>query len=108
MESQKSESKSIQVKIIPDPEMSLNYPRLYANYAAIQSSPFDFTIRFCDALPIFNPPNKGTGILENKIPIVAEIVLPVNIVPSLINAMQVHYDQYIKARGVPQKDEKKK
>jgi len=108
MPSKKTAQKSIQVKVIPDPDMELNYPRVYANYAAVQSTPFDFTIRFCDAMPIFDPPNKGAGMLEKRIPIVAEIIVPVNILPSLINALQQNYDQYLKAYAEPIVLEKKK
>ena len=98
----------VKVKLIPDPEIIINYPRLYANYAAVQSSPFDFTIRFCDALPIFEKPEKKDGILEKRIPVVAEIVLPIKLFPNLIDVMTKQYEQYVKAYGDPQKNEKKK
>lgn len=108
MPSEKKKKKDIKIKLIPDPEMVLDYPRLYANYAAVQSTPFDFTIRFCDALPIFEKSQKEGGILEKRIPVVAEIVLPVNIFPNLIEAMTTQYEHYLKAYGEPQKDVKKK
>jgi hypothetical protein len=109
MPAKKAKQEAIQIKLIPDPDMEINYPRLYANFAMVQSTPFDITIRFCDALPMFEKPEApDQGIMEKKIPVVAEIVLPVKIFPNLIEAMKKQYDQYLVAYGEPKKDEKKK
>jgi len=99
----------VRIKAVPDATMELPYPRLYANLALVQSTPFDFTIRFCDALPMYDIPEAPDGeIIENKIPIVAEIVLPVGVFPNLIEAMTKHFNQYMQVYGEPKKDEKKK
>ena len=96
-----------EVKLVPDPKLELPYPRLYANYVAVNSSPFDFTLRFCDALPLYERPKVRDGVMEVKIPIVAEIILPLNVFPDMIKAMQLHYDNRNEAYGEAVKDEKK-
>ena len=44
--------KAIEVKFIPSDELISN--RLYANYVQVTHSPFDFTLRFCDAPSILD------------------------------------------------------
>jgi hypothetical protein len=41
---------SVNFTIVPEdaPEM----PRIYANFCAIQNSPFDFSLTFCEMLPV--------------------------------------------------------
>jgi hypothetical protein len=86
-----------EVKLIPDPTFELPYPRHYSNHVSIHSTPFDFTLRFCEALPIYEPPKSVRGeIIEVKIPIKAEIVIPKEVFPTLITAMKEHYDKYLK------------
>lgn len=100
--------KSIKVKLVPDPKVEIPYPRIYSNNVSIQSTPFDITMRFCDAIPIFEKLEGKGEIFENHIPILAEIVLPVAIIPSLIQAIKKQYENYMSAYGEPIKDEKKK
>lgn len=100
--------KGIKVKLVPDPTVEIPYPRIYSNHVSIQSTPFDITMRFSDALPMFEKPTDKGEIVENRIPILAEIVLPVAIIPSLIQVMTQQYEKYISAYGNFQKDEKKK
>lgn len=103
------EKKGIEVRPVPDPDFVLPYPRLYSNFVAINSSPFDFTLRFCDALPLFEKPTSNKeGAIEIKIPIQAEIVLPKEVFFSLIKTMQEHYDKYNKAYAEVLKKEKEK
>jgi len=100
------EHKTVTVKIIPDPTVETPYPRIYSNYVAVQSTPFDFTLKFCDAIPMFEKPESSIGVVENRIPILAEIILPVTVFPNLIDAMNQQYQQYLKAYAEPH--EKKK
>jgi hypothetical protein len=95
------------IKIVPDPNIELSYPRLYSNHAEIRSSPYDFTLRFCDALPLSEKPKIiHNGIAEIKAPIKAEIIIPLDMFPNLIKAMQDHYDKHKKAYEEAAKDEK--
>jgi len=65
--------KGIKVNLIPSDELLPN--RLYANYVQVGQSPYDFTLRFCDATPV----SDLRKVIENKggheIPVVAEIAI---------------------------------
>ncbi|MBF0549601.1 MAG: DUF3467 domain-containing protein [Deltaproteobacteria bacterium] len=85
----------IMVEIIPRHDQKPT--RIYANHCEIMHSPFDFTIRFCDV-----PPLNTSGITPGEkvlltAPIVAEIALPVALVPSLIRALEENYNLYRKS-----------
>ena len=95
------------VKLVPDPNFVISYPRFYSNVVMIQSTPYDFTLRFCEALPLYDSTKAGAEI-ESKMPIKAEIVIPKEVFPVLISALQNHYDKHVKAHGEGNKDEKKK
>jgi len=105
--STKEEPGPVAVTPIPDPKFEMTHPRYYSNYVSIHSTPFDFTLRFCDAVPVYDKPKslKG-GILEVKIPIKAEIVIPKDLLPDLIKTMQEHYERYVKIYAETIKDEK--
>jgi hypothetical protein len=45
-----SERKSVNFTIVPADDDSI--PRIYSNFCAIQNSPFDFTLTFCDMQPL--------------------------------------------------------
>ena len=34
------------------PTTTVGVPRIYSNFCAIQNSPFDFTLTFCEMLPL--------------------------------------------------------
>ena len=44
------EKKAVNFTIVPDEDPSV--PRVYSNFCSIQNSPFDFTLTFCEMLPI--------------------------------------------------------
>jgi hypothetical protein len=73
--------------------------RIYSNHVEIMQSPHDFSLKFCDATPINNieEVKKNKGI--HKIPVVAEIAIPFQLVESLINALQTQYDKYKEITG---------
>jgi hypothetical protein len=104
----KSKKKSVQVKIVPDPTVTVQFPRFYSNYVAVHSTPFDMTLRFCDVAPIFDKEAGEDGIVENHVPIVAEVVLPPSIFPGLIEAMAKQYDKYLESYTGAEEHEKKK
>lgn len=93
----KKSAQGFEVKIIPMLPAKLG--RVYSNFAEISQSPFDFTIRFCDAPP-------GTDIHKLKkgneveVPTVVEVVLPVGIIPGLINALTDQNKKYLEAHQV--------
>lgn len=68
---------------------------VYANFVNINHTPFDFTLTFCEAPPIYR--GEEEKIKKNprlEAPTKARVVIPVNIVPALISALQENYDKY--------------
>ena len=45
-----TDRKQINFTIVPDDSADL--PRTYANFCAISHTPFDFTLAFCEVLPL--------------------------------------------------------
>lgn len=83
--------KDIKVTLIPNNEMQPS--RIYSNYVHITQTPYDFSLKFCDATPISVDSNTKNQITHN-IPIVAEIAIPLNLMPKLIKALQTQYEDY--------------
>jgi len=65
--------------------------RIYANFCAIAHTPFDFTLTFCEVLPLSE---KDIRDAEShhvvRAPVRAKIVVPLQFVPNLIAALQEH------------------
>jgi hypothetical protein len=92
--------KSVNFTIIPAEGQSI--PRVYSNFCAIQHSPFDFTLSFCEMQPL------GERELQEaqsqsvvKAPVRARLVLPVQMIPGLIAALQENYRLFQEAYGPP-------
>lgn len=75
-----------EIKIKPDP--SIVSKRIYANFANVSRTPFDYTIKFCDVPPIddYESIKKNDHFLN--VPIVAEIAIPKEMVQGLIDALK--------------------
>ena len=88
-----SERKQVNFTIVPDetgPE-----PRTYANFCAVSHTPFDFTLTFCEVMPLTEDDVRKAS--ENhvvKAPVRARIVVPVQFVPTLAAALQEHMRVY--------------
>ena len=82
------------------PEDSPDVPRVYSNFCAIQNSPLDFTLTFCEMLP---PNEKQLREAQNshvvKAPVRARLVVPVQMVPGLIAALQDNYRGFQESYG---------
>ncbi len=88
-----NEKKSVNFTVVPDETSSV--PRVYSNFCSIQNSPFDFTLTFCEMLPI------GEREVEQaqtshivKAPVRARMVVPVQMIPGLIAALQENFRLY--------------
>jgi hypothetical protein len=85
--------KQINFTIVPgdDPGCS----RTYANFCSIAHTPFDFTLTFCEVMPLSDKEIKDAE-QEHVVraPIRAKVVLPVQQVPNLIAALQEHLRVY--------------
>jgi hypothetical protein len=84
--------------VVPDDESMV--PRVYSNFCAIQNSPFDFTLSFCEMLPLGEKQVKeaqATHIV--RAPVRARLVVPVQMVPGLIAALQDNFRLYQESFG---------
>ncbi len=84
-----SESKQVNFTIVPDDEG--REPRVYANFCAISHTPFDFTLTFCEVMPLTE---RDVQAAESKhvvkAPVRAKLAVPLQFVPTLIAALQEH------------------
>lgn len=82
-----TERKQINFTIVP--EEGGNDPRTYANFCAVNHTPFDFTLTFCEVMPLSEKEIRDAEA-EHVIraPIRVRLVLPVQFVPTLIAALQ--------------------
>jgi hypothetical protein len=87
------EKKSVNFTVIPDEAAAV--PRIYSNFCSIQNSPFDFTLTFCEMLPIGEREVQQAQTSHIvKAPVRARLVLPVQMVPGLIAALQENFRLY--------------
>jgi len=82
-----TDRKQINFTIVP--EEAGNEPRTYANFCGVNHTPFDFTLTFCEVMPLSEKEIRDAEA-EHVIraPIRARLVLPVQFVPTLIAALQ--------------------
>jgi uncharacterized protein DUF3467 len=67
-------------------------PRTYSNFCSIAHTPFDFTLTFCEVMPLSEKEIKEAE--ANHIvhaPVRMKVVVPVQFVPNLIAALQEHW-----------------
>ena len=85
--------RQINFTIVPaEDEKGAPTPRIYANFCAIAHTPFDFTLTFCEVMPLSEKEIKDAEsehIL--RAPVRVKVVLPVQFVPNMIAAMQEHW-----------------
>jgi hypothetical protein len=86
--------------VVPDEDTSV--PRIYSNFCAIQNSPFDFTLTFCEMLPLGEKQLREAQTTRTvKAPVRARLVVPVQMVPGLIAALQDNFRLYQESFGPP-------
>jgi uncharacterized protein DUF3467 len=86
--------------VVPDEDASV--PRVYSNFCAIQNSPFDFTLTFCEMLPLGEKQVREAQTTQTvKAPVRAKLVVPVQMVPGLIAALQDNFRLYQESFGPP-------
>jgi hypothetical protein len=94
------ERKSVNFTIVPDDEGQV--PRIYSNFCAIQNSPFDFTLTFCEMQPIGERElAQAQSSHVVKAPVKARMVVPVQMIPGLIAALQENFRLYQESFGPP-------
>jgi hypothetical protein len=89
---------AINFTVVPDETSEIQ--RIYSNFCAIQNSPLDFTLTFCEMLP---PNEKQLRDAQSshvvKAPVRARLVVPVQMIPGLIAALQDNFRGYQESFG---------
>ena len=84
-----TERKQINFTIVPDD--AGDSTRIYANFCAISHTPFDFTLSFCEVLPLSERDiSQAQSEHVVRAPVRARIAVPLQMVPNLIAALQEH------------------
>jgi hypothetical protein len=93
-----SDHKQINFSIVP--EDSGDVPRVYANFCAISHTPFDFTLAFCEVLPLSEKDiHEAEAQHVVRAPVRAKIAVPLQVVPNLIAALQEHMRIFSESTG---------
>ena len=93
-----SERKQINFTIVPDD--SGDVARTYANFCAISHSPFDFTLSFCEVLPLSEKDVEAAEANHVvRAPVRAKIAVPLQVVPNLSWALQEHMRVFSESTG---------
>ncbi|MGH9204881.1 MAG: DUF3467 domain-containing protein, partial [Vicinamibacterales bacterium] len=89
MSDQPSERKQINFTIVPDEQPGDS--RTYANFCSIAHTPFDFTLTFCEVMPLSEKELRAAESEHTvRAPVRSRVVVPVQFVPNLIAALQDH------------------
>jgi hypothetical protein len=95
-----AEEKKASVNFTVVPDETSNVRRVYSNFCAIQNSPLDFTLTFCEMLP---PNERQLREAQSshvvKAPVRARLVVPVQMIPGLIAALQDNFRGYQESFG---------
>ncbi len=94
------EKKSVNFTIVPNEDPGV--PRVYSNFCSIQNSPFDFTLTVCEMHPIGEreiQEAQSTHLV--RAPVKARMVVPVQMIPGLIAALQENFRLYQESFGAP-------
>jgi hypothetical protein len=84
--------KQINFTIVPADDAADGAPRTYANFCSIAHTPFDFTLTFCEVMPLSEKEIKEAEAEHVvRAPVRGRIVVPVQFVPNLIAALQEHW-----------------
>ena len=82
-----SDSKQINFTIIADETTDTS--RTYANFCAVNHTPFDFTLSFCEVQPLSEKEIRDAEADHVvRAPVRVRLVLPVQFIPTLIAALQ--------------------
>ncbi|MGE0450128.1 MAG: DUF3467 domain-containing protein [Vicinamibacterales bacterium] len=87
--------KQINFTIVPAEEPTDGSERTYSNFCSIAHTPFDFTLTFCEVMPLSDREiREAESEHVVRAPVRARIVVPVQFIPNLIGALQEHWRVY--------------
>jgi hypothetical protein len=81
------EPRQINFTIVPGDDTGSG--RVYANFCGVAHTPFDFTLTFCEVMPLSEEDIRNAQ--QNHVvraPVRTRVVLPVQLLPSLVAALQ--------------------
>jgi hypothetical protein len=90
--------KPVNFTVVPEEESTA--PRVYSNFCSIQNSPFDFTLTFCEMHPLSESEvqrAQSSGVV--KAPVKTRLVVPAQMIPGLIAALQENFRLYQESFG---------
>ena len=95
------EPKQINFTIVPGEEAEgPATARTYSNFCSIAHTPFDFTLTFCEVMPLSEKEVKEAEAEHIvRAPVRAKIVVPVQFMPNLIAALQEHMRVFSESTG---------
>ena len=83
-----NDRKQINFTIVPADD-GTGPERVYANFAGVAHTPFDFTLTFCEVMPLSEKEIREAEAEHIvRAPVKARVVMPVQFVPTLIAALQ--------------------
>jgi len=95
-----TEPKQINFTIVPDE--TTDAERTYSNFCAVNHTPFDFTLTFCEMAPLSEKDIRAAEAEHVvRAPVKARVVLSVQVVPNLIAALQEQLRIYTESAGNP-------
>ena len=90
--------KQINFTIVP--EDTGDTPRVYSNFCAISQTPCDFTLSFCEVLPLSEKDiQQAQAQHVVRAPVRAKIAVPIQVMPNLIAALQEHMRIFSESTG---------
>lgn len=93
--------KRVDFPIVPAEEETA-LPRVYSNFCAIQHSPYDFTLTFCEVLPLTERDlARAQQAGAVAAPVKARLVIPIQMVPGLIGALDENFRRFQQAMSPP-------
>lgn len=95
--SETTKGKNITPKFVPSTELQSS--RVYANYVLVRHTGLDFTLSFMDVPP---PTEEQVKLVEKgvtiPVPVQCDLVLPNELIPSFIHALQEQYEKFTKGK----------
>ena len=93
--------KQINFTIMPaDDGPDAQATRTYSNFCSIAHTPFDFTLTFCEVMPLSEREIQAAEAEHVvRAPVRAKIVVPLQVVPNLIAALQEHMRVFSESTG---------
>ena len=100
-----SDRKQINFTIVPDDTVT-GPARVYANFCGVAHTPFDFTLTFCEVMPLSEKEIREAEAEHTvRAPIKARIVMPVQFVPTLVAALQENLRIFSESHTPPQQSQ---